>query len=68
MSNSARSCGAGLGCAGSGVAVSIGRREVGRVAWAGRARARGRSVGHVGFGWSIGPLGPGNGSLVNHPS
>jgi hypothetical protein len=31
------------------------------------ARARGRSVGCAGFGWSVGPLGPGGRSLVHHP-
>jgi hypothetical protein len=39
MSSSARSSGAELGCAGS-----VGRRGVEGVAWAGQARARGRSV------------------------
>jgi hypothetical protein len=47
---------------GSGVTGSIERREVGRVLWAGG----GRSVGHVGFGWSVGPLGLGDGSLIHH--
>jgi hypothetical protein len=67
MSGSARSCGTGLGCTGSGVTGSIGRHEVGRVAWEGRVLVRGRSVGRAGFGWSVGPLGPGDGSLVHHP-
>jgi hypothetical protein len=31
------------------------------------ARARGRSVGCMGFGWSVGPLGLGDRSLVHHP-
>jgi hypothetical protein len=48
----------GLGCAGLGVADRSGSarsdrwRGVGRVAWEGRVRARGRSVGGVGsVGW-----------------
>jgi hypothetical protein len=48
MSDSARSGGVGLGCVGSGVAGSIRRHEVGRVAWAGRARGV-RLVG-----WTVG--------------
>jgi hypothetical protein len=54
MSSSARSGGAGLGCAGSRVAGSVGRRGVGRVAWVGRASAWGRSVGCMEFDWSVG--------------
>jgi hypothetical protein len=50
-----RSGNAGLDGAGSGVAVSFGQRGVGR---AGRMR--------TGVGQSVGPLGPGNGSLVHH--
>jgi hypothetical protein len=49
MSDSARSGGAGLGCTGSGVAGSIRRHEVGRV-----ARGRTVSVGRAGMhgvGW-----------------
>jgi hypothetical protein len=37
------------------------------MAWVKQARARGRSVGCVGFDWSIGPLNSGDGSLVHHP-
>jgi hypothetical protein len=69
MSGSARSGDTGLGCMGLGVARSIGRREVGRVArdqtgGVGGAHARGRSVGRAGFGWSVGPLGPDDRSMV----
>jgi hypothetical protein len=46
---------------------SDGWRGVRQVAWVGRAHVRGQSVGCVRFGWSIGPLGSGDGSLVHHP-
>jgi hypothetical protein len=67
MSGRARLGDVGLGCVGSGVVGSIGQCEVGRVAWAGWVRAQGRSVGHVGFGWLVGPLDPGDESPVHHP-
>jgi hypothetical protein len=50
MSSSARSGGAGLGCAGSRVAGSIGRRGVGWVAWVGGA---GECVGSVSWAHGI---------------
>jgi hypothetical protein len=71
MLDSARSSGAGLGCAGSGVAGSIGRCEVGRVArgqtgGVGRTGARVGSVGRLGAHCSVGLLGPGDWSLIHH--
>jgi hypothetical protein len=44
----------------------VGWRGVRWVAWAGRARSRSVSW-RAGFGWSVGPLGPGDGALVHHP-
>jgi hypothetical protein len=67
MLGSARSGDAGLGCMGSGVVGSIGRRGVGRVAWVGRACSRSRSVGRAGFDRSVGQVGPGDGSLDRVP-
>jgi hypothetical protein len=73
MSGRARLGDAGLGCVGqeswgrSGSVGSDGWRGVGRVAWAGRVRAQGRSVGHAGFGWLVGPLDPDDESSVHHP-
>jgi hypothetical protein len=55
MLGSARSGGTVLGCAGR-------TSGVGRVG----ARAWGRSVGHVEFGWSVGPLGLDDGSDPSH--
>jgi hypothetical protein len=50
--------GAMSGSARSGGVGSIGQHEVGQVArgvaWAGWARAWGRSVGRAGFGWTVG--------------
>jgi hypothetical protein len=55
---------------GSGVAVSVGQHGVGRVA-RGRlsgqgGHAHGRSVERVGVSRPVGPLDPGNESLVHH--
>jgi hypothetical protein len=62
MSGSARSGGAR-----SGVAGLIGVREVGRVAQGRTGGVGGWLVGRAGFGWSVGPLDLGDGSLVHHP-
>jgi hypothetical protein len=51
----------------SGGTGSDGWRRVRQVAWAGRVRTWGRSVGRAGFGWSVGPLGPGDGCMFHHP-
>jgi hypothetical protein len=62
MSGRARS-----GDAGSGVAGLVGRSRVGWVARGrtggvgGAGTCTGRSVGRMGFGWSVGLLGPGDG-------
>jgi hypothetical protein len=49
MLGNARSGGVGLGCVELEVTGSIGRREVGRVTWAGRTCARSRLIGHAEF-------------------
>jgi hypothetical protein len=44
----------------------VGQCEVDRAA-RGWDRQHGVNAGRTGFGWSVGPLGPGDGSLVHHP-
>jgi hypothetical protein len=63
MLGSARSGDAGLGCMGSGVVRSGGAGSDGWRGWGGRARG----VDRLGVRGSVGPLGPGDGSLVHHP-
>jgi hypothetical protein len=59
MSGRAKSGDTGLGCAGLGVAGLVGRSGVGwvargRTSGVGAGTCTGRSVGRMGFGWSVG--------------